>query len=338
MRASHAASGSILINEPQNIEFTQQELYDFWHSRGKHLNSNTYGQIKRTIDFIWDICKGRFTQITLQTLTDFYMSKYPSESQREKCFNYTRAFMKYLFKIRMNTNILSFIAIFEKPKTRRETKMLTSRIIIQDDIENALTAIKSDTTLSDERGLNYTTLLLFLSYSGQRTVTASRLTISQFKDAQSKNPHVLTVEAKQDKIRLQHYVPLHPILIPLIERLEQGKDNKDTLFDYLGLQRWLKAHPVPLTHTKGKLELKDIRKFFEQKSDEIGFTDANKNFIMSHGVSSIGWTSYKQFLPENVYKRYLECWENVVIIARVEPEIPLQDSNLHILCGKNGVT
>ena len=43
----------------------------------------------------------------------------------------------------------------------------------------------------------------------------------------------------------------------------------------------------------GKLELKDMRKFFEQKSDEIGFTDANKIFIMSHGVSSINWTSYK---------------------------------------------
>jgi hypothetical protein len=36
-----------------------------------------------------------------------------------------------------------------------------------------------------------------------------------------------------------------------------------------------------------------MRKYFEQKSDEIGFSDANKNFIMTHGCSSIGWTSYK---------------------------------------------
>lgn len=65
--------------------------------------------------------------------------------------------------------------------------------------------------------------------------------------------------------------------------------------------------------TAGKLELKDLRKFFEQMSDEIGFNDANKNFIMSHGVSSINWTSYKQFLPENVFMRYMEFWEKIRI-------------------------
>lgn len=63
----------------------------------------------------------------------------------------------------------------------------------------------------------------------------------------------------------------------------------------------------------GNLQLKDLRKFFEQKSDEIGFNDANKNFIMSHGVNSINWTSYKQFLLENVYKRFMEHWGSVRI-------------------------
>jgi integrase len=217
----------------------------------------------------------------------------------------------------MDTNILSFIAIFEKPKTRRETKLLTSRIIITADIENALASINGDNTLSDERRLNFQTLLLFLSYSGQRTVTASRLTVSQFKEALSRNPNVLTVEARQDKIRLQHYVPLHPMLIELIQSLLANKLDSVVLFDYLGLQRWLRANPIALTHCNGKLQLKDLRKFFEQKSDEIGFNDANKNFIMSHGVSSINWTSYKQFLPENVYKRYMDCWANVVLTNNI---------------------
>lgn len=76
----------------------------------------------------------------------------------------------------------------------------------------------------------------------------------------------------------------------------------------MSLPRYIRRNPAFLTHTNGSLQLKDIRKFFEQKSDEIGFNDANKNFIMSHGVSSINWTSYKQFLPENVYARYMDCW------------------------------
>jgi integrase len=192
--------------------------------------------------------------------------------------------------------------------------LLTSRIIIQEDIQKTLNDISNDATLSDDKKLNYQSLILFLSYSGQRTVTASRLTAKQFSEALNQNPPVLTVEAGQDKIRLQHYVPLHPLLLPYIKKVIIGKGDNDTVFDYLGLQRWLKHHTIAMSHTKGKLELKDLRKFFEQKSDEIGFTDANKNFIMSHGVSSINWTSYKQFLPENVYKRYMECWSGIIFI------------------------
>jgi hypothetical protein len=213
----------------------------------------------------------------------------------------------------MDAKILSYHAIFERPKNKQPIKLLTSRIVVQEDIQKTLNDICNDTTLPDDKKLNYQSLILFLSYSGQRTVTASRLTVKQFNDALNQNPPVLTVEAEQDKIRLQHYVPIHPVLLPYIQKVIIGKSDNDTVFDYLGLQRWLKYHTISMCHTKGKIELKDLRKFFEQKSDEIGFTDANKNFIMSHGVSGIGWTSYKQFLPENVYKRYMECWGSVNI-------------------------
>jgi hypothetical protein len=208
----------------------------------------------------------------------------------------------------MDAKILSYHAIFERPKNKQPIKLLTSRITIQEDIQKTLNEIDKDATISEEKKLNYQSLILFLSYSGQRTVTVSRLTTKQFSEALNQNPPVLTVEAEQDKIRLQHYVPIHPVLMPFIKKVIIGKSDSDAVFDYLGLQRWLKHHTITMSHTKGKIELKDLRKFFEQKSDEIGFTDANKNFIMSHGVSSINWSSYKQFLPENVYKRYMECW------------------------------
>ena len=82
---------------------------------------------------------------------------------------------------------------------------------------------------------------------------------------------------------------------------------------YQALMRYLNKANIPLNRTDGKFELRDLRKFFEQKSDEIGFTDANKNFVMSHGVSSVNWQSYKQFLPETVYKNYIEKWGKVRI-------------------------
>ena len=85
------------------------------------------------------------------------------------------------------------------------------------------------------------------------------------------------------------------------------------LFNLNSLQMWFKRNPQSMNHTKGKLNAMDLRKFFEQKSDEIGFVDAHKNLIMSHGCGSIGWKSYKQFLPENVYKKYIECWGSVTL-------------------------
>jgi len=128
------------------------------------------------------------------------------------------------------------------------------------------------------------------------------VTIGQFHDALNQSPLVLTVHAKQDKIRLEHCVPLHLLIFPNPIDAIEGRSSDECLFSYEGLKQWLSRNPVLLSQTKGNLQPKDLRKFFEQKSDEIGFNDANKNFIMSHGVSSINWTSYKQFLLENVYK------------------------------------
>jgi hypothetical protein len=56
-----------------------------------------------------------------------------------------------------------------------------------------------------------------------------------------------------------------------------------------------------MKNTAGKLSAMDLRKYFEQKSDEIRFVDAHKNLIMTHGCSTVNWRYYKGFLPENVY-------------------------------------
>lgn len=122
------------------------------------------------------------------------------------------------------------------------------------------------------------------------------------------------MKASQDKIRLEHYVPLHPVIIPFLQKIIEKRKDTETFFQHEYFSRWLKKNSISLSKTDDKILIKDMRKFFEQKSDEIGFIDANKNFIMSHGVSSINWQSYKQFLPENVYKRYMECWKGVSIL------------------------
>jgi hypothetical protein len=48
----------------------------------------------------------------------------------------------------------------------------------------------------------------------------------------------------------------------------------------------------------------DLRKFAEQMADKIKWDISNKNYILTHGVSSVDWSNYKHPLPEFVCKNY----------------------------------
>jgi hypothetical protein len=310
-------------DNPRTILFTEDDLGSFVIYRSRGVGIRTQQVIEQITYVIWDHLKGVIDESSISKLADHYCKTQKSDSMLEKYFQYTRAFFTYLYKKRLDPMILAYLSIFEKPKTKKKFKLLTSRIIIDEDIRNALAALQADTSIQESRKANFMALIQFLAYSGQRPLTASKVSIQQLNEALASTPPVLKVEAAQDKIGMEHYVPLHPNLIVSLTAVINDTDRvwdrtgkiggSYRAFDYLGACRWLREHAIQMKHTRGKLELKDLRKFFEQKSDEVGFNDANKNFIMSHGVSSINWQSYKQFLPENVYKRYMACWGDVTL-------------------------
>jgi hypothetical protein len=295
------------------VTFTKEELDLFLKIKTNGLTLRSIQLIRQVAWFIWDNLKGKINQYTLQDLAEFYLSRYSSNSARHKCFVYTRLFLMYLYKSRMDTRLLSYHAIFEKPKNRKFVKQLTSRVITVDDVRSLITAIEGDRSLPKEKKLDYVAQVLFLAFSGQRVITAARLTVGQFREALENEHQALKIEAVQDKNRMAHICILHSETIQYLQRLIANRSDDELMFNYLSLQRWLKNHPVQMIHTPGKIELKDLRKFFEQKSDELGFTDAHKNFVMSHGVSSVSWQSYKAFLSENIYKVYTQAWANVSI-------------------------
>jgi len=51
--------------------------------------------------------------------------------------------------------------------------------------------------------------------------------------------------------------------------------------------------------------LGNLRKFAEQFGDIVQWDQANRAYIMTHGVSGIDWKHYKHPLPENVYDVYM---------------------------------
>ncbi|MFZ1898066.1 hypothetical protein [Methanoregula sp.] len=296
-----------------SFEFKEQDLKDF-------TALNTIGRCKGTIrvidqvfDYLMDYTQGILNKkILIAMNTDIMQNKY-SYSSKKKFYQYICKFIRYLAESRDNPMISALVMYMRMPKVRREIKLMTPRIMVTEDVQEAIAKIHSNPLVQDDRKRHYTGLLLFLAYSGQRPTTVSRLTVGQFRKALAANPNVLIVESWQDKIRMAHYVPLHPVLIPYLTDMIKDRANSERMFSTFGLQTYLVRHPMPLHKIQGTLDLKDMRKLFEQKSDELGFTDANKNYIMSHGVSSINWTSYKAFLPENIYRVYMKYWGNVKI-------------------------
>ena len=91
---------------------------------------------------------------------------------------------------------------------------MTNRIITKGDIENILTYIQTahnEGRINQLRAQHYTAFILFGAYTGQRSMaTMMKLTVGQFRQALQMEKPVLQVQASQDKIRMEHYVPLHP--------------------------------------------------------------------------------------------------------------------------------
>ncbi|MGA2919260.1 hypothetical protein [Methanoregula sp.] len=295
------------------IAFSKIDIEQYLGQKCYAVSKKSFNWINKILTDFYQFSHGILEKGKLIEYAQYLFKKYPSYSTRHKHFVYVRNFIKNLAQARDEHQISSLLVYFEMPKVRREIKLLTSRIITQEDVKNALLAIEKS-SLPELTKQNYHCAIMFLAYSGQRVITACRITAEQFQEALNQTPPVLIVRADQDKIKLAHHVPLHPELISSLNKVLDGKTSSDCVFSYEGLKQWFSRHPINLTHTKGNLQLKDLRKFFEQRSDELGFMDSNKNFIMSHGCSSVGWTSYKQFLPENVYKSYMQYWGSVKIV------------------------
>ena len=86
--------------------------------------------------------------------------------------------------------------------------------------------------------------MLFGACTGQRSMaTMMKLTVGQFRQAlQLENP-VVQVKASQDKIRMEHYVPLHPEVVKALQPLLDGRAHPLPEYVYdVYMQYWKDVH------------------------------------------------------------------------------------------------
>jgi hypothetical protein len=122
---------------------------------------------------------------------------------------------------------------------------------------------------------------------------------------------VLQVDSSQDKVRMSHYLPLHPRLVEALKPLLVGRDDDELMFTHSSFLQWIKRQKIPMSRFQKPFVLGDLRKFAEQHGDVIQWDQSNRAYILTHGVSGVSWSHYRNPLPENVYDIYMKYWGDV---------------------------
>jgi integrase len=192
---------------------------------------------------------------------------------------------------------------------------VTSRVATKEDINNVFQHIvksERDGEISPERSAQYSAFVLFGAYTGQRSeATIAKLTVGQFREAMAADKPVLQVDSSQDKVRMSHYVPLHPRVVEALKPLLAGRKDDELMFTHSSFLQWIKRQRIPMSRFRGHFQLGDLRKFAEQHGDVIQWDQSNRAYILTHDVSGVSWRHYRNPLPENVYEIYMRYWRDV---------------------------
>ena len=295
--------------------FTREDLNGYLTLRATGLTPKTVTWLKKAAELLWKATKGVISMSTTSHLRDHVLQKYHDMDAKRKVLQFARAFLRYMSKVSFDQRYAVFDLFLQLPRSVKERKHVTSRIVTKEDIENILTAIKQahrSGGIDTYHNLNYKAMVLFGAFTGQRPLaTIARLTVGQFKEAVKLEKPVIDVLPEQDKIRMQHYCPLHPQVVEAMLPLLDGRRGDKPVFEQLSFQQWLRYNEVPLLQSNVRMVNGDLRKFAEQHGDIIEWEQSNRAYVLTHGVSGVDWRFYKHPLPDSVYDVYMKYWGGV---------------------------
>jgi len=267
------------------LEFTHDELKTYTLSRKVGLSKATIPWVNKASTIFWNSTHGAINRSTMEVLRNLVVTKYQCKYAKGKVLNFAKAFLKYLTKIHIDTRYQAFEIFLQKPKSLKERKNVTARIVTREDIVNVIAHIskaEQEGLISHRKAQQFTAFVLFGAYTGQRTIaTIMKLTVGQFRDALRSDKPVVHVESQQDKIRMAHYVPVHPHVVEALHPLLDGRDDNKHMFRYYSFYKWIKRQKIPLTRTASHFVLGDLRKFAEQYGDIIQWDQSNRVYILT---------------------------------------------------------
>ena len=307
------------------MTFVRNELERYTTARTQNISKKSVYWIEKASAILCENTCGFISQTTMKKLHNSILSNYSSHDSWGKVLNFTRSFLKYLSKLHLDPSYQNFTLFLDMPKTRRDRKSVTSRIVTTTDITRVIDCVfgaYGDQNLSYESMMNYLGFTLFGAYTGQRVeATISKITVAQLRAALDSTPSILRINPDQDKIRMEHYVPIHPDLHHILAKMIENRSDDSRAFEFVGYQMWLKRNRISLSRAPDKtFTPSDLRKFAEQHGDIIRWDQTNRAYILTHGVSGIDWSHYKHPLPEYVYANYMQYWDSVHLLNKQIPD------------------
>ena len=114
--------------------YTTSELNSYTDQRTKGLADKSVRWIRKARDIFYSITEGTISVATISHLRDHVLNTFKSRDSWGKVFNFAIAFLRHLSKIHFNQEYRKFEAFLEMPKSIREVKLLTARIITTEDV------------------------------------------------------------------------------------------------------------------------------------------------------------------------------------------------------------
>jgi integrase len=304
------------------FSFSRSDLDRYVAHRKTGLAKKSIDWINREAKALWECTHGDVSEKTMTALKEFTLEKYSSKWAHQKVLGFATAYLAFLAKTRTDPRYRSFDVYLELPKAVKVRKMMTGRIVRREDIFEVLSRIdaaKSEEKLEPAKARNYRAFSLLASYTGLRPSTIQRLTVGQIRTAVKETKPALHVLAEQEKNRVEHWVPLHKIVVDAVKDVLTNdfgdKDDAKPFFMYNSFDNWLRRHRIPLPHvldpSKAHLWLSDFRKFAEQFGDIISWDTTNRKYVLAHGMTGLEWEHYKAPQREDVYDKYIEAWKNI---------------------------
>jgi integrase len=312
-RPNDSVNGQSLDSLQLAFSLNQLNHYKKWRIEGLDRKSSNW--MHKAAEIVWNCTHGTISKITMDAVRDVALTKYTCVYSKRKVLYFAKGLLKYLTKTTFDIRFQAFELFLAMPKVLKTRKNVTSRIVTTADVENVLKAIErayNGGRIDADHYRNFKAIVLFGAFTGQRPLaTIARVTVSQFEEAVKMKKPVIDILPEQDKIRMQHYCPLHKQVIEAILPVLDRRRESERVFEQLSFQEWLKHTNIRLLHGGARIVNGDLRKFCEQLGDIIQWDQSNKNYIMTHGVSGVDWRFYKHPLPEHVYDIYMKSWQDV---------------------------